>query len=150
MELKFDLLLFSRHLTKVYDQFMIPIRDKYGLNANEMVIISFLFNHPHLDTAKSICEIRMLSKGNVSAGIDSLVKKGYLKTKTDENDRRVIHLVLTKKAIEITDQIKIQKSKFSECLFQYCDEEELENYFDINEKLFKALQDHLERRNHKW
>ena len=54
-------------------------------------------SYTHLDVYKrqaDIVERRMLPKGNVSAGVETLVQKGLLMRRQDQTDRRKIHLSL--------------------------------------------------------
>ena len=55
----------------------------------------FLYNNPGKDTAADITELRMLSKGNVSQAVESLIQKGSAKDgPLTRLDRRKIHLSL--------------------------------------------------------
>lgn len=55
-----------------------PLRG-YRLTLIEATIISFLQNNPGKDTAADIVELRMLSKGNVSQAVESLMQKALLR-----------------------------------------------------------------------
>ena len=139
MNPNFDILIFTRYMTKLYDSYMDPIKQKFELSNHEIIIVSFLYNHPYMDTAKNICEIRMLSKGNVSAGVDSLVQKGYLEKFEDQDDHRLIHLKLTKQASKITNELEIQKDAFTQDVFGSFPNEELQQYFDMNAKILQIV-----------
>ena len=52
------------------------ICEEYRLTLIEATIISFLHNNPAKNTAADIVELRMLSKGNVSQAVESLIQKG--------------------------------------------------------------------------
>ena len=67
------------------------ICNNYQLTIIEATIISFLYNNPGKDTAADIVELRMLSKGNVSQAVESLIQKSLLKREQDKEDRRKIH-----------------------------------------------------------
>ena len=71
-----DILLSIRRVVKLYDRYMEDTRNRYGLSHLEITIISFLHNNPGRDTARDICKTRMLPKGNVSQGVESLIQKG--------------------------------------------------------------------------
>ena len=49
----------------------------------EATIITFLRNNPNVDTAADIAELRMLSKGQVSQAVESLVRKGLVRRQPD-------------------------------------------------------------------
>ena len=85
-----SLLLLNRGMEKLYGRYMDDIRRDFSLSRIEITIISFLHNNPGLDTAADIAELRMLSKGNVSQGVESLIQNGYLERFPDLSDRRRI------------------------------------------------------------
>lgn len=74
-----NVLLNMRQMIKLYDSFLDEIRKKYRLTQVEVTIISFLHNNPGKDTAKDISTLRMLPKGNVSQGVESLIQKKILR-----------------------------------------------------------------------
>lgn len=79
----------------LYHQLLLPAREAAGLTQAELDILLFLANNPDCDTASHIVSLRRLAKSNVSVGIRSLERKGFLQRRTDETDRRVEHLTLT-------------------------------------------------------
>ena len=81
-----------RRIVKLYDSMLKPVCERYTLALIEATIISFLYNNPGRDTAADIVEYRMLSKGNVSQAVESLIQKGLLQRCQDTRDRRRIHL----------------------------------------------------------
>ena len=95
-----------RRIIKLYDSMLKPICDRYGLSPIEATILSFLYNNPGKDTAADIVELRMLSKGNVSPAVESLMQKSLLARRQDTADRRRIHLSLTAEAEPITREIE--------------------------------------------
>ena len=78
-----DLLLCIRKIVKLYDSMLKPVCDHYRLTLIEANIISFLQNNPGKDTAGDIAELRMLSKGNVSQAVESLIQKALLQRQQD-------------------------------------------------------------------
>lgn len=73
-----DFVSSMRKLFKLYDHSLEAIRAEYRLSQVEITIISFLHNNPGKDMAAHISELRGLPKGNVSQGVESLIKKGLL------------------------------------------------------------------------
>ena len=61
----------------------------------------FLANNPGYDTARDICIYRHMKPGIVSFHIDRLVGEGYLARRSDEKDRRVMHLTVTAAAAPV-------------------------------------------------
>lgn len=130
-----NILVCTRTLIKLYDLYMEEIRLNYHLSHIEITIISFLHNHPGKDTAKEICDMRMLPKGNVSQGVESLIQKQLLIRNQDSNDRRKIHLSLTQRSIPIIEEIESAKSKFVKQIFNGLTKEELLLYHQINSRI---------------
>ena len=140
------LLLLYRRIQKLYDRHMDDIRRSFSLSRIEITIISFLHNNPGLDTAGDIVEYRMLSKGNVSQGVEALIQKGYLERFPDPGDRRRIHLSLTSRATEIVRQIDKVKAGFYETLSKGLSPSEIEQYQALTDKIMKNVLNGLESR----
>ena len=141
-----DMLLLVRYMMKLYEKYLEDVQVKYQLSHIEIAIIGFLYNNPEKDTAADIVERRMLPKGNVSAGVETLVQKELLIRRQDQADRRKIHLSLLEKAIPIIREIDEINQNFREQIFKNFSEEELKNYEAMNELLLKNLKEVLERK----
>ena len=74
-----DFLLGIRAAMKFQDSLLKQLSETYGLTLIEANVITFLHNNPGKDTAADITELRMLSKGNVSQAVESLIQKALLK-----------------------------------------------------------------------
>lgn len=96
-----DFMTNTRRIIKLYESMLRTICEQYQLTLIEATILSFLYNNPGIDTAADIAELRMLSKGNVSLAVESLIQKGLLKREQDGADRRRIHLHPTPAAAPI-------------------------------------------------
>ena len=92
MQFILDILLKSRAAGKLYEKMFGKIRLQYGMTQLEIDILAFLKNNPGLDTASDIVNYRMLPKANVSQAVEFLIQKGFVGRRTDEQDRRKIHL----------------------------------------------------------
>lgn len=135
-----DMRLLMRGITKLYEQYLERIRGKYGLSQIEITIIRFLYNNPGKDTAAEIVELRMLPKGNVSQGVELLVKKGFLRRNTDRTDHRKVHLSLEETAIPLCNEIEKVNQSFKEQLLQGLTQQEKETYEKINRQLMKNIE----------
>jgi len=141
-----DLMLNFRQILKLQQSMLKEICAQYRLTLMEATIISFLKNNPTRDTAGDIVEYRMLSKGNVSQAVESLIHKSLLERTPDLEDRRKIHLSLLPAAHPISEAIDhLQKQFFSE-LFQGFTEEELSLYTNFNNRFVENTRRALERR----
>lgn len=128
-----------RRIMKLYDRFLKPVCDSYGLQPIEATIISFLYNNPSVDTAADIAELRMLSKSNVSKAVESLIQKSLLQRRQDADDRRRIHLSLTSSATPITGEIELAREAFREKVFAGFSQQEREQFLDLNERIAQNL-----------
>lgn len=144
-----DFLTNNMRMYKLHDLMLKEICGQYGLTLIEANVIKFLYNNPEKDTAADIVELRMLSKGNVSQAVESLMQKGFLVRKTDTEDRRRIHLSLLQTAKPITDEIEKQQKQFGEELLTGISEEELVLYERINDRIRSNTQNAMKRREAK-
>ena len=134
-----DFLSGFRRTIKGYDRCLEAIRHHYGLSQTEVTIISFLHNNPSRDTARDIVELRMLQKGNVSAGVESLIRKGFLTRTPDQTDRRRHRLRLREEASPIVAEIEAVKQRFCCGLFAGFTAEELRQYSQLSRRLQENL-----------
>lgn len=130
-----DLLMSIHYVAKAYGAMLKKISTKFGLNPLEVKVIGFLHNNPKMNTAGDIAEYRMLSKGNVSQAVDSLINYGYLARMQDRSDRRRIRLSLLPAAQPVTDMLDAEWQKFGARLFSDFTESEAELYDSLRQKL---------------
>ena len=141
-----DFLTNIRRIIKLHESMLKGICETYRLSLIEATIISFLYNNPGKDTAADIVELRMLSKGNVSHAVESLMQKSLLQRRQDTEDRRKIHLSLTQAAQPITASLKELFQQFHEELFFGLSKEELELFDRVNEQIIVNTQNAIARR----
>ena len=130
-----EFLRFMRFITKSHEECIQTICKEYQLTMMEATIITFLRNNPGVDTAADITELRMLSKGQVSQAVESLVQKGLVARQPDSSDRRRIHLMLCEKSIPVTDSIDAIQREYLAGVFDGFSEEELECFTGFNERI---------------
>lgn len=140
-----DILVMIRGLDKLNNKCLEPVRKKYALSQMEVIIMGFLHNNPGKDTVGDISSWRMLPKGNVSQGVESLIQKGFLHRFPDKTDRRKIHLCITDKANEMIVGIDKARNAYDNQIFNGLSEEEKKMYFRINEKILENVFEGLER-----
>ena len=105
----------------------------------EATIITFLRNNPSVDTAADIAELRMLSKGQVSQAVESLVQKRLVTRQPDASDRRRIHLLLCEKSIPVTDSIDVIQRQFLAGIFDGFSEKEMECFAVFHERIMENV-----------
>ena len=131
-----DILLLIRGLGKLNDKCLETVRKEYELSQIEVTIMGFLHNNPGKDTVGEIAYWRMLPKGNVSQGVESLIQKRLLQRICDKDDRRKIHLQITEQAKDIVRGIDKARKKYDEKIFLEFSEEEKKLYFQLTGKCF--------------
>ena len=141
-----DLLIALRRIVKLHDSMLKDVCEEYNLTLIEGKIISFLYNNPEKDTAADIVELRMLSKGNVSQAVESLIQKSLIRRSQDKNDRRKIHLYLTEKAEPVTSSIVLMRKEFNKEVFFGISQEELDLFHKINDKIKVNIRKAMTRR----
>ena len=135
MQQRAGLLVVIRRLAKLHDSLLKEACREYGLTAIEAAIIGFLHNNPQMDTAADIAEMRLLPKGNVSQGVDSLLRRGLLRRSRDQADRRRLHLTLTEEAAPVVAQIEAGEEEFFRLAFLGFTNEERQRYIEYNVRL---------------
>ena len=141
-----DMRLLMRCVTKLYEQCLENIRGEYGLSQIEIAIIGFLYNNPGKDTAAEIVELRRLPKGNVSQGVELLVKKGLVKRNADTTDRRKVHLSLLPAADPVSAKMQELRSDYEKRLFDGMTEEEHQTFIRLSNKVIENSKKIAERR----
>lgn len=146
MENNANMLTSIRTLGKLYAQNLEKVRIAYALTQIEISIISFLYNNPGKDTAGDIVNLRMLPKGNVSLGVESLIQKSLLLRTPDKKDRRRIHLSLTKDALPIIKEVEQANLAFGKQIFKGFSKEETEQYSQMSERIVQNASNALQER----
>ena len=135
-----------RGMIKLYEKTMKTVCTAYALTMVETDIIAFLKNDPQKDTAADIVELRMLSKGAVSKGVEALIQKELIRRYPDAEDRRRLHLKLTDRSEPILTDIERAQTEFWNTVFKGFSEEELEIHERLKTHMFENVRDAEERR----
>lgn len=141
-----ELFIGLRSLFRLYDKMLKRVCTEHDLTLVEADIISFLRNNPGKDTAADIVELRRLSKGAVSKGVEALIQKSLLERIPDTEDRRRIHLKLRPQAEPVTESIDEVREEFLETILEGFTKEELETYTRFFQRLFKNTKNAMEGR----
>lgn len=96
--MSWDYFTHARTLELLYHKLQSPVLARYQMTQIELDVLLFLANHPGLDTAKDIVEIRRPTKSHVSAAVEGLSRKGYLLRVRRPDNRKLIHLTLLPEA----------------------------------------------------
>jgi DNA-binding MarR family transcriptional regulator len=128
---------------KLQEKYLESVRYEFNLSRIEIIILTFLYNNPSYDSARDIVEFRMLQRGNVSAAVDTLEKKGYLIRYTDPDDKRIVHLKLTEQTDDIVRAIEEKQEALVSCIFAGFSEDEKKNFAAYNARLYQNVMSHL-------
>lgn len=135
-----------RGMIKLYEKTMKTVCTAHALTMVETDIIAFLKNNPQKDTAADIVELRMLSKGAVSKGVEALIQKKLIRRYPDTEDRRRLHLQLTDRSELILTDIERAQTEFWNTVFEGFSEEELEIHERLKTHMFENVRNAEERR----
>lgn len=123
MDTEFETLLYGQQFKKLYEKMSNLITEKYGLHKVEIEILLFL-KRGKGDTARDIAENKFFSKAHISHAIEKLAECGYLMGKPDEQDRRCIHLILTKEAEPVCRELLKMRGNLMKTVCKDITEEE--------------------------
>ena len=140
-----DFLVNIRAVFKLHENMLKRVCAQYGLSLIEANVISFLYNNPGKDTAADIVELRMLSKGNVSAAVEELIQKSLIIRKPDKVDRRKIHLELLPGSKPITDAIEESREQFFKEVYAGLSKKECEQFEQLNSRVMKNAAEAMRR-----
>lgn len=139
-------LIRTMHIKRLYDSYLVESGEKLGLTLLEINIILFLANHTSYNTARDLCNMRMIPKSNASNGIRLLERKGMLRIEYDAENKKLHRLFLTEKANSAVEQVKAAQEEFMKELFGALDESETEELDRLFDKLDAVAVEILEKR----
>lgn len=118
------LLRFSLQFRKFYARRFAPLLEETGLTMREVHVLLFLANNPDYDTARDVTALRGLSKSQVSQAVDLLTAEGLLRRRSDERDRRVVHLTLTEEGAPLARECQRIQAECAQHMLAGLTEEE--------------------------
>ncbi|QNQ82023.1 MarR family transcriptional regulator [Lactobacillus sp. PV037] len=111
------------------------------LTVKEMHAIDAITLHGEL-TVSQVASKLHVSRATITATVDRLVRKGYVKRVRDEKDRRVIHLKLTKKGRVLCRAYHAYHNMMVKSFLQNLDEDELKTIYHAFTNLEKFVNSH--------
>ena len=109
--------------------------DGFDLSPNELGLMMIMYQDPTINTANQIVKELGTTKGLASRNVDSLVKKGLIKTEQDEKDRRVVRLTLCTRAKELCEEARVRQQEFYHKAMNGICEKEARQALDVVEKM---------------
>ncbi len=129
---------------KVYEKKCECIMEKYELRKIELDVLLFLDKYEDFDTAKDIVSYKCLSKAHVSKALDNLVRKEYIITSEDKEDRRCLRLTITNKARPVVKELNMVWNQIIEIIYTDFSKEEKETIQKAFAKISKNIDFELE------
>jgi len=130
-------------LHRLYDRTFMEIRQRHQLTQNEIDVLLFLSNHKESNTAVDVVQYRAISKSLISKSVESLAKRGFLRTQADEKDRRCIRLYITPMAGHIMLILYQAQNRFFRVVKENLTSGELEGLEGIYVKLLDSIDPNL-------
>ena len=109
-----------------------------GLSQNEIEVLLLLYVG-RWDTARDISRARGLPRSLVSKSVDQLLKRGYIETRQDPQDRRVARLRLLPPAQAAVERLNQAKGVFFSRLCQGITPEEAAAFRSLVDKMMQNL-----------
>ena len=122
-----DYLMPGIQLKKMVIKKTAPIIEKYSLRPVELDILVLLQREKNIDTAKAIVQRRHFSKAHISKSLENLCEKGFIQIREENEDHRILHIVLTEQAKDIVEQMLQIYGECRDIVRQGISEEELQN-----------------------
>lgn len=129
----------ERKITKIArtsEQFVSILLKDTGLGLSEYELLHYVRHHKGCNQ-NEICLNLHQDKAAVARRIANLVKKGYLYTEIDENDRRGKKVFATTKADAIQNSKKDEEAFYYEWLLSDVDSEELSVFLKVLDEIYR-------------
>lgn len=110
---------------ETYYKMFSSLQKETGISQGEIDVLAFLYNHPQYHCACDLVQIRGISRSHASEAVNKLVKKGFLRRDTDENNRRKHILTITDKAYPLCARIRKLQIDYQNKLHAGISEEDL-------------------------
>lgn len=140
----FELLISGQQFRRLYEKKCEAIVKRYGLRKVEADIIYYLSDYGSCDTAKDIMKLEHLSKAHISQALENLEKRRYVRRYQDEADKRWVHLVLTKEALPIAEEIFRLRQEIVSIIFKGVTEVERRYVFQAAIKMVGNINHELQ------
>ncbi len=113
---------------------------KYGIGSGQYIFLLYVFNNNGCNQ-EEISTVLNIDKGTTARALQKLEKEGYINKEVDKNDRRINHIIITKKGSEIKDIIiKILKFLGKNIVFRFYGGRKKGTFEIIRKSFFKLSQ----------
>ena len=127
-------------MQKNYARQLEPVCRQWKVTGNELTVLLFLSNNPGYDRAADLVERRGMTKSHVSLSVGTLEHRGLLRRRSEDRDRRQMHLELTEAGWEIARCGQAVQKQFFSAAFQGITRQELEDWYGILQRMWENMQ----------
>lgn len=110
---------------------------KHNLTFNQFKVLEVLYHRGDLNIG-SITKLTMGTPGNTTVVVKNLLRDEWITSIKDPNDNRASILSITKKGIEIIEQVFPNHAKNLTHALDILNDEELDTLYDLLNKVYKA------------
>lgn len=118
-----------KELTSRFGNIRDNLCEPYGLSSLQAVIILDIYHNQDNSRVTDICKRLNKSTNTISPLINRLIDRGFLLKVQDKNDSRVFNIKLTKKTLEIANEISVDVLDYTYPMFDSLTQEEFDNIY---------------------
>ena len=142
MEQKNSVLLsFLWRGSNLLDRLITETAEKWQLSSSEVLLLLYLDQMPHLNTARDAAHYCGMSKASISGNVLKLATRGLLTVDVDLRDRRFQHLDLTEQAKPVLRDIRALIQSFDTTMVSALSDAEKEQFLAMLEKIIASDMD---------
>lgn len=135
---------FGQEMARIMPKFLGLVMKKQGkalsagnITVQQMFILNIL-KHESPMMMSRLARNMNLTTSAVTGLVTRMVRSGYLKRITDEKDRRIIYIEMTKKAGNIIDKIEQARYQMIMDMFKHVTELERKRYLETLKKIVRT------------
>lgn len=113
------------------------LAEEYDLTQPQIFTLWQLKEHGPM-TMGELSELMSVTHGVATRMVDRLLKKGMVDRYNDENDRRVVHISLTKQGTEVTAEVVTEAMTVIRGVFKDVPQRDREEYLALMGRIEKA------------
>ncbi|MFS0647515.1 MarR family winged helix-turn-helix transcriptional regulator [Siminovitchia sp. 179-K 8D1 HS] len=109
------------------------------MSIEQFTLIREVYKHGSI-RASELAELLYVHKSAVTVRADKLVKKGLLLRERDTEDRRNVHLRLSKAGVEYYETMENKINEFVEAIVKDLPKDEMERFLHVFEKIAQHIE----------
>jgi DNA-binding MarR family transcriptional regulator len=108
---------------------------EFHIGRGQMHYFMYIVNHGNGLSQDEITHALEIDKATTARALKNLEDNGYIERKSDEKDKRIKRVFLTKKGADIKDELKKAAEVWEEKVTQGIEEEKMEIFLDVLDKM---------------